>query len=149
MLAAGSAMSAPAAPGSFLYCHAAGNDIAVFAGKPAPDGSLEFGLSLWQGTRNIGVFGTATRHGQQWEYQDNMDAGTAQERCRLDIVRSADGTLQVTADPDATCQSLGGQGTAVGTMRFPVATYEGPVTDELDADQNFDNAGRCWRKSEL
>ncbi len=43
--------------------------------------------------------------------------------------------------------SLGGQGTAIGTIRFPAATCEGPVTNELDADQNFDNAGKCWRES--
>jgi len=146
-LATGSAAGTPASPSSFVHCHKAGTDIEVFAGKPTPDGGLEFGLSRWQGGRHIGVFATATRYGQQWQYQDNMNAGIARERCRLDIVRGADGTLQIAADPEATCQSQGGQGTVIGVIRFPPTAYEGPVTNELDADQNFDSAGRCWQKS--
>lgn len=145
VLAMGSAAGAPAAPGSFIYCRKAGADIEVFAGKPASGGGLEFGFSRWHGERHIGVFGTAARYGQQWRYQDNINAGTARERCRLDIVPSADGALRVVADPDATCQSQGGQGAVIGTVRFPPTAYEGPVTNELDADQDFDNAGRCWR----
>ena len=145
-LAAGSAAGAPAAPGSFIYCYKVGTDIEVFAGKPAPDDGLEFGFENWQGQRLIGVSGTAARYGQQWRYQDNMNAETAFERCRLDIARDANGALRVEADPEATCQGQGGQGTVIGVVRFPPNAYEGPVTNELDADKNFDSAGRCWQK---
>lgn len=80
-----------------------------------------------------------------WDYQDNMDASDAAERCRLKITREANGTLGIASDPQATCQARGGQGTRIGLVTFSADSYESPVTRELDADQDFDAAGTCWR----
>lgn len=133
-----------AGPLSFVYCLNQGGGAKVFAGREAADGSLTFGISLWSPAgQNISVFGVAVRHGAGWRYTDNLQASTAAERCRLDIMRRADRALQVVADPSATCQSYGGVNTEIGTVRFPPTAYNGTVTTELDGPEAFQRAGRC------
>lgn len=135
---------APGMP-SFVYCLNR-SGAKVFAGKTVGNDSLAFGLSVWSPAgHNISVFGTAARRGRAWRYTEDMRAGTAAERCRLDIERQADGGLRVAADPNATCQSHGGVSVEIGTLQFPRASYEGPVTTELDDPEAFQKAGRCAR----
>jgi hypothetical protein len=132
-------------PLSFVYCLNQ-EGAKVFAGREATDGSLAFGLSVWSPAgQNISVFGTAARRGSGWQYTENLQASTAAERCRLDIMRVADRTLRVVADPDATCQSYGGVNAEIGTVIFPPSAYEGIVTTELDDPEAFQKAGRCGR----
>lgn len=127
---------------SFVYCLDQGG-AKVFAGR-AGDASLAFGLSVWSPSgQNISLFGIALPHGGGWQYTDNLKAATIAERCRLDILRGADGTLRVTADPSATCQSHGGVNAEIGTLEFPRTAYEGPVTTELDDPESFQKAGKC------
>lgn len=133
-----------AAPAStFVYCLNQ-NGVKVFAGKQAADGGLAFGLSVWLPSgHNISVFGVAPGHGRKWQYTDNLQAGTPAERCRLNIVRGADDSLRVTADPTATCQSRGGVNAEIDTVQFPPAAHEGVVTTELDNPGAFQKAGKC------
>ena len=130
---------------SFVYCLNQGG-AKVFAGREATGGSLAFGLSVWSPAgQNISLFGVAARRGTGWQYTENMKASTSAERCRLDIMRVADGALRVVADPDATCQSHGGVNAEIGTVLFPPAAYEGIVTTELDDPEAFQKAGKCWK----
>ena len=132
-----------AASPSFVYCLRQ-NGLKIFAGRPEPDGTLTFGLSVWSPRgQNISVFGTAHRHGHTWQYVDNLEAATAAQRCRLDIERATDGSLRAEADPAATCQRHGGVNAEIGTVLFPSAAYEGMVTTELDNPEAFQRAGRC------
>ena len=128
---------------SYVYC--LNQDGAkVFAGKTEANGSLAFGISVWSPAgQNISVFGIAARTGDAWRYTEDLSAGTAAERCRLDIERDTDGILRVTADPNATCQSHGGVNAEIGTVQFPSTAYEGPVTTELDDPEAFQKAGKC------
>jgi hypothetical protein len=105
---------------------------------------LKFGISVWSPAgQNISVFGVAARHGTGWQYTDSLQASTAAERCRLDIMRGADRALRVAADPDATCQNYGGVNAEIGTVQFPPTAYEGAVTTELDDPEAFQKAGKC------
>jgi hypothetical protein len=141
LLFAASAWSA-ASPG-FVYCLKQ-DGLKIFAGTPNDDGSLRFGLSVWSPSgQNISVFGTAQRHGREWQYVENLQATTAAQRCRLEIERGMDGSLRVQADPTATCQSHGGVNAEIGKVQFPSAAYEGAVTTELDDPEAFQKAGRC------
>jgi len=134
-----------AAASSFVYCLSQGG-AKVFAGREATGGSLAFGLSVWSPAgQNISLFGVAARRGAGWQYTENMQASTSAERCRLDIMRGADGALRVVADPGATCQSHGGVNAEIGTVLFPLTAYEGIVTTELDDPEAFQKAGRCWK----
>ena len=128
---------------SFIYCRE--NDgAAVFAGQNEPDGNLKFGLSVWSPAgQNISVFGIATRRGDRWQYTDNLHASTASKRCRIDIERHVDGTLRISADPHAACQSRGGVNAEIGIIQFPPAAYEGTVTTELNDPEAFQRAGKC------
>lgn len=131
-------------PLSFVYCLDQRDGAKVFAGREAADGSLTFGISLWSPAgQNISVFGVAVPHGAGWRYTDNLQASTAADRCRLDIMLGADRALQVVADPSATCQSYGGVNTEIGTVRFPPAAYDGTVTTELDGPEAFQRARKC------
>jgi len=128
---------------SFIYCldH---DGAKIFAGREKRDGSLTFGISVWSPAgQNISVFGTAKRHGTGWQYIENIQARTAAERCRLEIFHSADGSLRVKADPNATCRSHGGVNAEIGTVQFPHTAYEGTVTTELDDPEAFQKAGKC------
>jgi hypothetical protein len=128
---------------SFIYClnH---NGAKVFAGREEAKGSLLFGLSVWSPEgQNISVFGLARRHGAEWQYTENLQARTAAERCRLNIIRGSDGTLRITADQNATCQSHGGVNAEIGVVQFPSTAYEGTVTTELDDPEAFQKAGKC------
>ncbi len=128
---------------SFVYCLNQGG-AKVFAGKTAANGSLAFGLSVWSPAgHNISVFGIAPKRGRAWRYTEHLSASTAAERCRLDIARYSDGRLRVTADPNATCQSHGGVNVEIGTVEFPRAACEGPVTTELEDPEAFQKAGKC------
>jgi hypothetical protein len=133
-----------AGPESFVYCFKQAGGAKVFAGRKAADGSLTFGISVWSPDgQNISVFGVAVRHGTGWQYTDSLQASTAAERCRLDIRRSPGRALRVVAAPDATCESYGGVGAEIGTVRFPPTAYEGAVTTELDGPEAFQKAGKC------
>jgi hypothetical protein len=132
-----------AAEPSFIYC--LNHDGAkVFAGREETNGSLTFGISVWSPAgQNISVFGIAIRHGRVWRYTDNLQAGTATDRCQLDIMHGSDGTLRVTANRNATCQSRGGVNAEIGIVQFPRTAYEGAVTTELDDPEAFQKAGKC------
>jgi len=133
-----------AAPESFVYCSKQGGGAKVFAGREDVNGNLTFGISVWSPDgQNISVFGVATRHGAGWQYTDSLQAGSAVERCRLDITRGAGRAFRVVADPNATCESYGGVGAEIGTVRFPPTAYEGIVSTELDGPEAFQRAGRC------
>jgi hypothetical protein len=136
-------MASAATESSFVYC--LNHDGAkVFAGRGEANGNLLFGISVWSPAgQNISVFGTASPRGGEWQYTDNLQAGTAAERCRLDIVHGSDGTLRVTADENATCQSHGGVNAEIGVVQFSRTAYEGPVTTELDDPEAFQKAGKC------
>jgi hypothetical protein len=141
MLFAVGAWGAPL-PG-FVYCLRE-EGLKIFAGRPNSDGSLLFGLSVWSPSgQNISVFGTAQRLGREWQYIDNLQEVTAAQRCRLEIRRGMDGSLSVSTDPTATCQSHGGVNAEIGTVQFPNTAYEGAVTTELDGPEAFQKAGRC------
>jgi len=134
---------ASADPGSFVYCV---NDagVKVFAGKLLADRNLAFGISVWSPNgHNISVFGIAVRHAAGWEYTDNLQAGTAADRCRLNIVPGGRDTLRVEADAGATCARHGGTNAEIGTVLFPRSAYEGTVTTELDNPETFQRAGKC------
>ncbi len=128
---------------SFIYC--LNRDGAkIFAGREEANGNLTFGISVWSPAgQNISVFGIAIRRGREWRYTDNLQAGTTGERCQLNIVYGSDGTLRVTADRNATCQSHGGVNAEIGTVQFPRTAYEGAVTTELDDPEAFQKAGKC------
>jgi hypothetical protein len=141
-LASGGSATATGDAG-FLYCLKNGG-AKIFAGKTTADGDLKFGVSVWSPAgQNISVFGTAGKVARGWRFTEDLGAGSAAERCRLDIARGADGTLRVTADPDATCQSHGGVNAEIGAIQFPRTTYEGPVTTELDNPEAFQKAQKC------
>jgi hypothetical protein len=131
-----------------VYCMHNLDGLKVFAGRIQPGGNLSFGISIWsRDGNNIGVFGVASHHGANWEYTNKMNASTAADRCKLDIVLQSDGTPHLTADPTATCQSMGGHDTEIGSVQFPPSAYEGPVSTELnDPETFFGKAGKCWRK---
>jgi hypothetical protein len=127
----------------FVYCLRQ-EGLKIFAGRPNPDGSLLFGISVWSSSgQNISVFGTAQRLGRKWQYVDNLQATITAQRCRLEIERGTDGSLRVSTDPTATCQSHGGVNAEIGTVLFPNTAYEGAVTTELDSPEAFQKAGRC------
>lgn len=129
---------------SSVYCFKTPTDLNVYAGKIQPNGDLKFGLSLWEGSQNISLYGVAHRHGKCWEYRDKMDAAKSTDRCRLDITMDAHGAPRLSADPKASCQGdRGGYGTKIGTVQFPQSAYEGPVTSELDDSDEFQDAGKC------
>jgi hypothetical protein len=134
---------ADAAASSFVYClHHAGAQI--FAGKVLADRNLKFGLSIWSDNgHNVTVFGVAVRHGEGWEYTDNLDASSAADRCRLSNSAGAESTLRIAADSAAPCANRGGENTEVGTVLFPAAAYEGSVTTQLDDAESFQKAGKC------
>jgi hypothetical protein len=131
---------------SFIYCldHAGAR---VFAGKTTTDGKLKFGVSVWSPAgHNISVFGIAAKTGRGWRFTENLAAKAPSERCELDIVREARGTLRVTAAPGATCQAHGGANTEIGAINFPPTAYEGSVTTELDDPETFQKVGKCVAK---
>lgn len=131
------------APSSFIYClnHEGAK---IFAGREETDGSLTFGVSVWSPDgQNISVFGLAGRRGRGWQYAENLHAATAADRCQLDIVHGSDGTLRVTASPNATCESHGGVNAEIAPILFPRTAYEGPVTTELNDPESFQKAGKC------
>jgi hypothetical protein len=133
---------------SGVYCRSDRSGIKIYAQRVLPDGRLAFGLSIWSKAKNnIGVFGTAYRKGEYWEYAKDMDAQTASERCRIMIRTRSDRNIYITSDPLANCESMGGYDTKIGSVTFSRGTYEGQVTYELnDAEVFFGKAGRCWRK---
>jgi hypothetical protein len=143
-LASGSSATSTDEAG-FLYCLDNGGT-KIFAGKTMANGNLRFGISVWSPTgQNISVFGTAARVARGWRFSEDLRAHTRAERCQLDIIRGANGTLRVVADPDATCQAHGGVNAAIGTIQFPRTTYEGPVTTELENPEAFQKAIKCVR----
>jgi hypothetical protein len=130
---------------SFVYCLRDGG-AKVFAGTTTADGGLIFGVSVWSPAgQNISVFGVAARTERGWRFTEDMGAAIAAERCGLNIERGADGSLRVSTDPDATCQSHGGVNAGIGEVRLPRAAYEGAVTTELDNPEAFQRAGKCAR----
>jgi hypothetical protein len=165
-LAAVSSLTAPAAgataQSSFVYC-ISHDGAKIFAGRVEPNGSLLFGVSVWSPEgQNISVFGVAARQkhsyaaGSQthnrtglpatpaeWQYTETLHAAAPADRCRLDIEHPPDGTLRISADPHATCQSHGGVNTEIGNFQFPRTAYEGPVTTELNDPESFQRAGKC------
>jgi len=130
-----------------VYCLEGQSSPKIFASKLLPNGNLSFGISIWsRAGNNIGVFGTAHRKGKYWEYNNNMDKTETTSRCKVDILFRSDGSLILDADKMATCQSMGGFGTEIGRVQFPVSAYEGRVRNELgNAETFFKTAGRCWR----
>jgi hypothetical protein len=129
----------------FLYC-LDDDGVKIFAGRKTLDGSLRFGVSVWSPTgQNISVFGSASKTADGWEFSENPQAGAASERCRVDIVRDADGAVRVTADPDASCQDHGGNNAEIGAIHFPRTSYQGPVTIELNDPEAFQKTTRCAR----
>ena len=131
-----------------VYCESSSSVAKVFAAKLRADGGLSFGVNIWlyQGNQ-IGVFGVAYRSGDHWEYKSNINAGSSADRCKLTILLPVNGAPQITADPDATCQSQGGYGTEIGFVKFSPSDYENNVTNELDDSETFFlKAGKCWRK---
>ncbi len=129
---------------SAVYCLKGPDTLAVFAAQAQPKGRLKFGISYWNPEQhNVVVYGLARRAGGHWDYADHMGAD---DRCRLDIVLSPDGTARIIVDPKADCENRGGYGTQIDTISFPKSAYEGPVTFELnDEDTLFNKAGKCWK----
>jgi hypothetical protein len=135
---------------SFFYCHRnEPRGLAVFAGAPTADGTLRFGLSVWDSHGfNIGIWGIASRSGPGWEYRGNMNANDPHARCDVLLRREADNSLAISSVGTSVCGDMtyGGSGTDIETLRFDPSTYAGPVTWELeDADTFFNHAGTCAR----
>ena len=79
-----------------------------------------------------------------------MGAEKPAEHCHVEITREADGALHLVSVEGAVCGAMshGGAGTGVGDLRFPPATYVGPVTWELDGSGPFfRHAGRACPKA--
>ena len=139
-----------AAPKSAVYCVKVRGDLSQFAGKVQPDGTLLFGISLWQSGQNIGVTGLALKRGEHWEYERQVTAGTPDTGCRIVILLRPTGTTRVIGDRAANCHSddntkdpdgavgsfSGGAGTKID-VDFPRKAYRGPVTVELDDLREF------------
>jgi hypothetical protein len=130
-----------------VYCLRSNGGTKIFAGKIRKTGKLSFGVSIWNAHgNNITIFGVALRKGQGWEYLGDMNEPRVEDRCKLTILLDR-GAVRISADPSATCESMGGYGTEIGEVLFPRSAYEGPVTSELsDAEVFVNNAGKCWRK---
>jgi hypothetical protein len=141
----GAAIAAPSK--SAVYCVKADHELRVFAGQVKPNGRLTFGISVWNPEGNhIGVFGSAKRHGDHWQYSAGMKAPAEEDQCKLDISMSQDGSVRVVADPIAKCGNWGGHGTEIGSLHFPNSALEGPVTTELrNSEEFFNTAGKCGR----
>lgn len=136
-----------AAPKFGVYCIKHKPGVEVFASKLRPDGKLSFGMFSWEDDgQYIGLFGTAVRQGDHWEYRYNMAAPESQNRCKVGINLRADGSVMLIGDPVARCAEEGGVGTSIGTRHFPASSYEGPVTNELSDPEFFNNnTGKCAR----
>lgn len=134
---------AAAARHSAVYClRGPENTLEVFAARSQPDGRLKFGVTIWnERQHNIVVYGFANRRDGHWDYADHMGAD---DRCKLTITLSADGTARIVPDSKADCENRGGYGTEIDTTNFPRNAYEGPVTFELNDLPTFANrAGKC------
>ncbi len=128
---------------SAVYCvRGPDNTLEVFAARIQPDGRLKFGISAWnQEQHNIVVYGFADRADGHWDYADDMGAD---DRCKLDITLSPDGTAHIVPDPKADCENRGGYGTQIDKVDLPKSADEGPVTFELNDSETFSQkAGKC------
>ena len=130
-----------AVPGSCVYCRPASTptNMARCAGAPAANGDLRLGFITWDPWgKDLTLFGTASRAGAGWIFRDRSDSANPDYRCRIRIVRDADGALHVSSLPHETCGSEPADGTPameIGRLDWPSRDLEGPATWQLDSER--------------
>jgi hypothetical protein len=126
------ASGAAAAEGSSVYCKP-GVPAFEFAGRINPDGSLVFGLSVWDvNGDNSFIHGAAVKQGDHWLYVSRPPAG-GDRPCRLRIWYRVRGGVTAKADAGTGCANHHGWSRVVLSR----TAYQGPVTVELDDPSNF------------
>ena len=117
-----------AGPQTGKYCvYGKGNSYNMLLVRPQPDGLLAFALSSWtENGSNFSVAGSARSSGSGWAHRDQMTAANTDDRCGVDLTRSADGTWRVTTVDGARCEVLAGHGAVLyGVDVFPARSRAG------------------------
>ena len=114
--------------------------------RPNKDGSLEFGVSVWQDGYNCGLAGRALKTGNNaWRLEKFINDPDPHARCRLDITVSAGNVLTLRTDPKASCRYACGAGIGFDGVQFPLnSSRVGPSDDLLfKAEESIITARIC------
>lgn len=85
------------------------------------DGTLDFGVSVWQDGFNCGVAGKAAKTDKGWRLEKFIDDRDPYARCRLDITVSKN-VLTMRTDPKASCRYACGVGIGLDGVQFPLSS---------------------------
>ena len=121
---------------SGLYC--AGDH--AMALNETDQGDLRFMVSSAQSGHHCQAEGTARRTAYGWRYEANMQ-GTDGERCAIEF--SAAGSVRLSTDAEARCQSVCGTRATLNGLTFPA---DARVT-AIPAARLFDNDGALFKES--
>jgi hypothetical protein len=121
---------------SGLYC--AGDH--AMALNETDQGDLQFMVSSAQSGHHCQAEGTARRTPYGWRYEANMH-GAAGERCAIEF--SAAGSVRLSTDADARCQSVCGARATLNGLAFP----SGARVTAIPAARLFENDGALFRES--
>jgi hypothetical protein len=104
--------------------------------RETADGTLDFGVSVWQDGFNCGIAGKAVKTQTGWRLEKFINDADSYARCRLDITVSADNTMTLRTDPKAACRYACGAGIGLDGVSFPLgASRVGPARDEIFASE--------------
>jgi Protein of unknown function (DUF3828) len=115
--------------GSGKYCIENGS--LMLLTRPGTNGSLEFGLSSWNGRGNyFEISGSAQPDPGGWRFRQNMNSADPTERCEATIARLPDGGYSFSVTQAGPCESSGGYGAAPQPYRkilFPARSRQSGI----------------------
>lgn len=116
----------------FNICKGAGKNQQTMQLRLNKDGTLDFGISVWQSNFNCGLSGKAVPHEKGWRLEKYMDDPDPAARCRLDITRSASNVITLRTAPKADCRFACGAGIRLDGVQFPLnGSRIGPAQDAV------------------
>lgn len=112
------------------------------------DGTLDFGVSVWQDGFNCGIAGKAAKTTTGWRLEKFVNDTDANARCRLDINVSKDNVLTLRTDPKAACRYACGAGISLDGVSFPLGTgrISAARDDIFAAEENIYTQILCPQK---
>lgn len=120
------------------HCSSTGKNHQTMQLRLNPDGTLDFGVSVWQNGYNCGLSGKAVKNGKGWRLEKYMNEADKNARCRLDITRSEANIVTLRTDPQASCRFACGVGLSLDGVQFPLDTSRaGPGHDIVFTTEEY------------